>query len=193
MKKHIVMVCGYAQAGKDTFANGLVACLIDRGQMVSRFKFANSLRIALQRAFKTLGLDIDVWTEEPTLKELLRPVMVAFGIRCRAEDEAVFARSTLVSVEETLNGPINVAIITDLRYANEYELARVLARRNGWQLHRVVVAKTGSGPANAEEADSMGKLMLHGDGDFVVEASQGDTESILHRAMAFDHTHLKSD
>jgi hypothetical protein len=119
--------------------------------------------------------------------------MVAFGIRCRAEDEAVFARSTLVSVEETLNGPINVAIITDLRYANEYELARVLARRNGWQLHRVVVAKTGSGPANAEEADSMGKLMLHGDGDFVVEASQGDTESILHRAMAFDHTHLKSD
>jgi phosphomevalonate kinase len=155
MSKRIILISGYAQSGKDTLANALVERLDEQQPVIT--KFAHPLRMGLAAALKEVGLGhIDVWTEDPKLKEILRPLMVEFGKWCRARDKDVFVKATFNNVSDLFDQGKEVAIIPDLRYSNE------VLRFKEWSKVRVNhlrIGRLGSLAANEEEFQSVKELM----------------------------------
>lgn len=161
--KHIIVaVSGFARSGKDTLANAILAeCDIQDNELnVGITKFANSLKQALQDAFDALGVKIDVFTEDPIVKEMLRPVLVEFGRFARSIDKDVFVKDVVRCIEETVDQETStVIVISDMRYANEYDILEASCRKHGWVFVPVYIGRVGLGPANPEEASSFNELM----------------------------------
>lgn len=209
-KKHphmIVAVAGFARTGKDTLANAILAECdsqeIDMGVGIA--KFANSLKQALQDAFDSLGIDIDVFTEDPVLKAILRPVLVEFGKCARAVDKDVFVKDVVRCIEETIaddgQQEPSVIIISDMRYSNEYDVLKDSCAKNGWVFIPIYIGRIGTGPANIEEAGSFNELMNVDIGRFSKGNShylmfgEGDTAGIKAYARKFVsgmHTYLRT-
>lgn len=159
MSKRIILISGYAQSGKDTLANALVERLDEQQPVVT--KFAHPLRMALAAALKEVGLGhIDVWTEDPKLKEILRPLMVEFGKWCRARDKDVFVKATQRNVCDLFAQGKNIAIIPDLRYSNEVIRFQEWAKAgHEYRVNHLRIGRLGSLAANEEEFQSVKELM----------------------------------
>lgn len=156
LNKTLILISGYAQSGKDTYADAITAVLGDR--QVSRFKFAHILRNALWGAFQSLHSPSDPWTEDPEQKIAMRPLMVELARFARAENKDVFVNATLRMIEHWMVGDNKVAIVSDLRYFNEYQRAKEWGEANGVRVLRVWVERDGIGPANEEEEWSINEL-----------------------------------
>lgn len=161
--KHIIVaVSGFARSGKDTLANAILAeCDLQDVELNAGIaKFANSLKQALQDAFDAIGIKVDVFTEDPIIKEMLRPVLVEFGRFARSIDKDVFAKDVIRCIEETVEQETStVIVISDMRYANEYDVVEKACKKHGWVFVPVYIGRIGLGPANPEEANSFNELM----------------------------------
>jgi hypothetical protein len=182
-EKNILGICGYAQAGKDTFANAVWDLTIQKN--VVKYKFAESLRDSLNCAFGNLGLKKDLWTEDFEEKKKLRPLLVEFGRYARSVNEDIFAEYVLDKIEHDFRGGVNLAIISDLRYLNEDERLRSLAEARGWGYQRVWIIKEGSAPANAEEEASIYLLNAASPLDRSYVAVDGRPETLERRAKDY--------
>lgn len=158
--KLILAVSGYAQSGKDTFADAVVGVLGSKHKC-SRFKFAEHLRRAAGMAFSYLNLNVNPWTEDKAEKEKLRPILVSLGEFAREKNVDVFAGLTRDEIKFFLSSDCEIAIVTDMRYANEHELLMEMASQNGYKYHRVHITRIGTGPANDAEERSVAKLLQH--------------------------------
>lgn len=158
--KVILAVSGYAQSGKDTFADAVVG-LIGGKYKCSRFKFAEHLRIAAGKAFSYLNLDVNPWTEDRVEKEKLRPLLVSLGEFAREKNVNVFAGLARDEIKFFLSSDCEIAIITDMRYSNEHELLKEMASQNGYKYHRVHITRIGTGPVNDAEERSVASLLHH--------------------------------
>lgn len=158
--KVILAVSGYAQSGKDTFADALEGIIKDKYKC-SRFKFAEHLRRALGLSLGYLKIDVNPWTEDKEEKQRLRPVLVSLGEYAREKNINVFASLARDEVLLSLEGDCKIAIITDMRYENEHELLRDSASKLGYRYHRVHITRIGTGPVNEAEERSIIKLLQH--------------------------------
>lgn len=174
--KVILAVSGYAQSGKDTFADS-VESIIEGKYRCSRFKFAEHLRRSLGLSLDYLKIDVNPWTEDKEEKKRLRPVLVALGEYAREKNVDVFASLTRDEIDKCLDVKSKIAIVTDMRYANEHELLRDLAKKNGYKYHRVHITRIGTGPVNEAEERSVAGLLQHPvDASYV--ARDGDVGAI---------------
>ena len=187
--KTIIAVSGLAQSGKDTWADFLTA-LMQYDVNSCRYKMAESLREAVGSAFASLRIERSAWTEIPEEKNLLRPLLVELGKYARAYDEDVFVNVCADLIEEEMLAYMQVAIITDLRYHNEYLCLKALAEKRGWRFLWVHIVKEGNSPANAEEAASIGLLRKEETPHALYQAKPGDTEALKRCAKDFHNTFL---
>lgn len=189
MNKTIIAVSGYAQAGKDTFADALTDLLLPETN-TCRYKMAESLREAVGSAFAALRIERSAWTEIPEEKTLLRPLLVELGKYARAYDEDVFVNVCADLIEEEMLAYIQVALITDMRYHNEYLCLKALAEKRGWRFLWVHIVREGSSPANAEEEQSIALLRTKETPHACYQAGQGDTAALKRCAKDFRNIFL---
>lgn len=187
--KVVLVVSGYAQAGKDTFADSLEA--IDAGRHApARFKFAEALRVATKRAFDYLGIAVSPWTENKAEKDRLRPLLVCLGEYARGQDEAVFANVLAREITHALKADCDLAIVTDLRYANEYAILSEMCKSEGHRLLWAHIVRSGNAPANDAEATSVQRLLDTHTPDGLYRAESGDLASVKRASQDFYDTFL---
>lgn len=174
--KTVIAVSGYAQAGKDTFADAVEEAL-GQGILIKRFKFAEPLRTSIKLAFDYLGIKVSPWTESQKDKKKLRPLFITLGEYARGEDLDIFAKIAASEVESSLKADCEIAIITDLRYSNENRVLSELCNRNGYKYHRVHIVRVGNKPASEVEEQSVA-LLLNDGIDIQYVANDGDLNMI---------------
>ena len=188
--KVVLAVSGYAQAGKDTFADALEQ-IVEGRHLPARFKFAEPLREATGRALDYLGIKVSPWTEDKAEKDKLRPVLVALGEYARGVDESVFAHLLVQEIRYALNADCDIAIVTDMRYENEYALLSDFCKSEGHRFLWVHIVREGNPPANETEAHSLAVLREKHIPDGYYRAEQGDLSSVKRSAKDFYDTFLR--
>jgi hypothetical protein len=188
--KVVLAVSGYAQAGKDTFADAIEQ-LVEGRLLPARFKFAEPLREATGRALDYLGIKVSPWTENKAEKDKLRPVLVALGEYARGEDEAVFAHLLVQEIRYALNLDCDLAIVTDMRYTNEYALLSDFCKAEGHRFLWVHIVREGNPPANAVEAATIASLRESNVPDGYYRAEEGDLATVKRSAKDFYDTFLR--
>jgi hypothetical protein len=169
--KHLVLVCGFARAGKDTFAKGLIAAAKD----AKRVAYADSLKYALQVAACQVGISVDYFTEADKLQD--RDLLVEFGRAMRRRDKDVFAKTLGNHMDAMTEG--QTLVVSDWRYLNEHEVAKAYSDRYGFKLHTVRIVRHGWKAANDEEAMSLVEIMEAVPFDETIHATSGDEEAVL--------------
>jgi hypothetical protein len=179
--KKVILISGYAQAGKDTLADA-----IESYAPTKRLKFATALRTAAEKALKSLGVSIDVWSEDPAVKTIVRPFLIELARLARAIDRDVFARKTLQDAIYALsvNGDKTV-VITDCRYDNEYSIFKDAGKQLEWEVIRIHIERTGGKPAHDEELLSVVTLEAKYPADWKVGFEDGDIQGIKRFAEMF--------
>lgn len=187
-KLTVIACAGYAGAGKDTFADYIEKSLPEGFPRVRR-KMADELKEGINQFLKYLNLPEAAFTEDRSIKEKLRPLMVEAGRYARSQDKGVFANivKRCIDSDFKVRGQ-KVVLVTDLRYANEHEVLGELCSVNGWRYMPFYIECPTIGPANKEEEDSIKELMSKYQlptvciqrGDFSIFALAGkDIASIL--------------
>lgn len=168
---HCVLICGFARAGKDTFAKGLIAGAKD----AKRMAYADNLKDALALAAHSLGLGINYHDEAE--KAVDRNLLVEFGRAMRRRDKDIFARQ----IEHNLIGlqPGKTIVVSDWRYLNEYAVAKQACDQYAVKLHTVQIVRHGWTAANEEEAVSMQEVIEGVPFDETIYATSGDEEAVL--------------
>lgn len=180
--KHLVLVCGFARAGKDTFAKGIIAGAKD----AKRVAFADALKYALMQATHTLGIHVDYFNDDDKLQD--RDALVEFGRAMRRRDKNIFARTVVDSLMALKDG--QTLVVSDWRYLNEYEVAKQACDKWAITLHTVRIVRHGWKAANDEEAMSLQEIMEAVPFDETIYATSGDEEGVLlngHRTAKLWH------
>lgn len=171
MKHVIIPIAGFARAGKDTLANAIFDHLEkdEPEYSVIILKFADALKESLQASLNEAGVKADAFTEDPLKKAALRPLLVAYGEYCRAQNRDVWVDKVIEEIniwtEETLEdtgSAGSVVLIPDLRYANEYEKLEAVCKKRGWEFVPIYIERQFNLPANDSEAESIGLMAAHG-------------------------------
>lgn len=156
----VIGLTGVARCGKDTFYGILNRYLEEKQIKSQRLAFADDLKKELND-FTKEKFKIDLFKCYGTDKELVRPLMVAYGKCRRSQSEGKYWTSQLdVKVEKLLKDNI-IPIITDVRYIeykdDEYSW---LKSYNGILIHLSRKLDDGSiiPPANIEEKSNDNKL-----------------------------------
>jgi len=171
--KHCVLICGYARAGKDTFAKGLMA---GASKGIDRLAFADHLKEALRCATHDLGLDVNYGRTEDKLQD--RDLLVEFGKAMRRRDKDIFIRPL---VRDIINAASDnwTWVITDWRYLNEYWGVKDACKLHGINLHTVHIVRHGWLAANEEERINLDEVLASVPMDETIFATSGDEESVL--------------
>jgi hypothetical protein len=157
---NMIGLTGVARSGKDTFYSILKKYLEEKNIKSERLAFADDLKHELND-FTKEKFSIDLFKCNPVEKELVRPLMVAYGKCRRAQTEGKYWTSLLdPKIEKLLEKDI-APIITDVRYIeykeDEYSW---LKNHNGLLIHISRKLDDGSiiPPANVEEKANDNKL-----------------------------------
>lgn len=114
---NIIGIAGVATSGKDLLCSLLSSELRDLGFEPRRFALADRLKAQIA-PFLSSELGIDIFNCSPSEKELIRPLLVAFGKAKRVQSNGRYWTSLLSEEIKTSN--CDFAIVTDIRY-QEYE------------------------------------------------------------------------
>jgi hypothetical protein len=170
----IIGITGVARCGKDTFCSILKKYLEERQIKSQRLAFADDLKKELNE-FTKEKFKIDLLKCDGADKELVRPLMVAYGKCRRVQTGGKYWTSQLdVKVEKLLKDDI-IPIITDVRYIeykdDEYSWIK---SRNGILIHLSRKLDDGSlvQPANIEEKSNDNKLKAVADFSICWETCQ---------------------
>ena len=176
LKPVIILLTGYARAGKDTFADGFVEANSGSTDRVKRTSFANSLKTALGYAVEPFFPNLSYFNEQAKIED--RALLVEFGRAMRRRDRDVFARSLVDSVEASFNfNPLANVIVTDCRYLNEYRYIKASLSHH-FRVVTVYIETTGVGAANEEEGLSIGEMFREVAFDHQFYFRQNDSEGI---------------
>lgn len=141
----VIGLTGVARSGKDTFCLLAAKRLNKSKQAVMRCAFADNVKADLhQLLVKKVG--ISAYTNVDKEKELIRPLLVAYGTDLmRKMDEEYWIKRLDMSVKAA--GQVDAtAFVTDVRYMNEVEWIK---EQGGAIIH---ISKSDCSPANEEEA-----------------------------------------
>jgi hypothetical protein len=156
----MIGITGVARSGKDTFYSILSKYLESKGLKSQRLAFADNLKKEL-RPFVKDNFKIDLNSCTPEEKEIVRPLMVAYGKCRRSQTQGQYWVSLLDEDVKKLQKENTIPIITDVRYieykGDEYSW---LKKYNGILIHLSRKLDDGSliQPANIEEKANDNKL-----------------------------------
>lgn len=149
----LVLICGYARAGKDTLASGI----LEWSTRPSRKQnFADYLKDAANDYLMSLNLEGDFHNEPFKLKH--RDFLVAAGRLARSLDEDIFAKNlaNFIPIQMTPGEQAPETVVcSDWRYVNELEVTTDILHEIGWKVRTIYVSTAGVGPANNEELESI--------------------------------------
>lgn len=114
----IIAVSGIARSGKDTFANKLRDVISENhpNLRVSRESFASFLKDEM-RDFVLEKFNKDIYSLDGEDKELLRPLLVAYGFAKRQQTQGRYFVDLLAKKMQIESN--DICIISDLRYADK--------------------------------------------------------------------------
>ena len=109
----IIGISGFARSGKDLFTTVAQSVLKDHGLKTERYALAYELKNDLKDLIKT-KVGIDVFTENTEEKNIIRPLLVAYGDVMRKTSEGKYWTQ---KVEQRIGkSKADVVFITDIRY-----------------------------------------------------------------------------
>ena len=156
----LVLISGYARAGKDTLANGILEW---SNRPSARINFADALKEAGNHYLDYLQLDGNFFNEDFKCEH--RDFLVAAGRLARRLDQDIFAKHLANFVPCIPSADVEVAnetvVCSDWRYVNEYRVCQDILQPLGWKVRTIYVQTAGVGPANTEEEDSI-EAIRHG-------------------------------
>lgn len=137
-------VAGVARCGKDTLAKHLKDKLERNGYPTIKISFANALKDELDPFLKQ-NLNISAFTEVPHEKQIIRPILVAYGETCRNNIDKDYWINKIKERVKSCGDNKVVVIIPDVRYENE---AKWISSIGGYVVH---LTRIGTKPANLQE------------------------------------------
>jgi hypothetical protein len=179
--RQVILVTGYARAGKDTFGSGLRACC----PSLVRVQFSSPLKEAASLAFSHFGQNIDFFDDAIKEQPRYREVLLAIGKAATDRETGVFAEAALANVKRFLDQGYNV-VLTDWRRPIEYEVVRSgLASLPDVKVRAVHVHQTGQMASSPWEEQNVQGCLANVD-TYLVEAEHGDRQAL------FDHARVLS-
>ncbi len=115
LNNRIVLISSVARGGKDTITKAFIQEFAQNGINAKRFAFADALKREVN-PLTLLNLGINAFTEDSYEKQLIRPLLLAWGKIGRNLDENYWVKK--VSAEIKSSEPC-LAIISDCRYVSE--------------------------------------------------------------------------
>lgn len=152
----LVLVAGYARAGKDTLCTGLLEWATRPAEHIN---FADALKEASNHYMDYLGLEGNFFNED--FKVAHRDFLVNAGTFARRLDQDVFARhfANWCPVMKHADQPSPETVVcSDWRYINELRVCQDILWEKGWKVRTIYVATAGVGPANDEELESIAEI-----------------------------------
>lgn len=182
----ILLVTGYARAGKDTFANAIKA------QSTTPFateRFSAPVKDAANQAFRSLGIDLDLHEDAVKEVDVYRNMLLAIGNAAVKADVGCMARVVAKKVEAHVRAGYHV-IVPDWRRTSEAKVLLQHLEDNGLadlvRVRPVCVQRYGlmaSSPWEQDNVDAILKWSHPGMGKMhVVEADDGDLEGLFAEA-----------
>lgn len=160
MSEHtLVLISGYARAGKDTLAHGLLEW---SKKPAAKVAFADALKESANEFMQYLHLEGDFFNDEFKVKH--RDFLVSAGTFARSINRDVFAYhlANFVPCTEAPCGEVAQTVVcSDLRYLNEIEVCQEVLTPLGWRVRTVYVATAGVHHANDEEFYSILNIRSH--------------------------------
>lgn len=149
----LVLISGYARAGKDTLATGILEWA---RRPARKQNFADYLKDAGNDFLMSLNLEGNFHNEDFKVKH--RDFLVAAGRVARSINIDIFAEN-LAHFCPIRMSPDDLApetvVCSDWRYVNELEVCQEILHDLGWKVRTIYVSTAGVGPANAEELNSI--------------------------------------
>ena len=154
----LILVCGFARAGKDTLADGLQAGAINGAVKLS---FAEPLKASANQAIRDIigpGVKFPGFGDE-AFKVANRALLVELGKTCRAIHQDCFVELALERAAEHIAAGCSV-IVTDVRYSNELSRCATWAELRGVPLYTLLIYTDGIEAANEEERTNFDLLLI---------------------------------
>ena len=158
----VILITGYARAGKDTLAEGLQLGAMKR---VVRLNFADMLKQACDCYLQVLdlgGSGSSRTFRNEAFKVKHRDFLVAAGTFARSIDRDVFvlAFTRQCRREADVHPGEDIAVVcSDWRYTNELGIVKYILGDLGWDVVTVQVGTAGVEAANEEEGKSIGDII----------------------------------
>lgn len=158
--KLLIGISGYARSGKNFFSSLLVSFIRDYNVQVKEYSFAQLLKEDLRE----LCLDkfkIDSFTENTKEKEIIRPLLIAYGECMRKYSNGTYWWNKVkVKIDADFVLGNTVAIITDARFYEEQykgqdEIDFIRSYKNNLLFS---VKQFGIGPAHISEETNMKRI-----------------------------------
>lgn len=114
---YIIGIAGASRAGKDTLAANILK-KYKNDYKAKIYSFAHNLKTDLQPLLKE-KLDIDVFTDDTSVKNIFRPLLVAYGATFRELSKGSYWWQKIKEEidKDFASGEVNLAIIPDFRFA----------------------------------------------------------------------------
>lgn len=175
--RQVILVTGYARAGKDTFASGLRACC----PTLVRVQFSAPLKRAATLAFDHIGQQVDFFDDAIKEQPRYREVLLAIGKAATEVQTGVFAEAAMKDVKYYLDQGYNV-VLTDWRRPIEYELVQSgLASMPDVKVRAVHVSQTGQMAQSPWEEQNVQGCLANVD-THLIEAERGDRQALFDQA-----------
>lgn len=158
----VILITGYARAGKDTLAEGLQ---LGATKPVVRLNFADMLKQACDCYLQVLdlgGSGSSRTFRNEAFKVKHRDFLVAAGTFARSIDRDVFALAFTRQCNREASaypGEDLTVICSDWRYMNELGIVKYILGDLGWDVITVQIGTTGLTAANEEEGKSIGEII----------------------------------
>ena len=160
--KKVILITGYARAGKDTLAEGIQ---LGAHKPVVRLNFADMLKQACDCYLQVLelgGSGSSRTFRNEAFKVKHRDFLVAAGMFARSIDQDVFALAFTRQCNReaaAYPGEDVTVICSDWRYMNELGIVKYILGDLGWEIITVQIGTTGLTAANEEEGKSIGDII----------------------------------
>jgi len=152
-KRTLVLICGYARAGKDTLGDGILEWSEKNAEKIN---FADSLKDSANVFLDCLDLQGDF--HDDRFKDTNRRFLVACGTFARDLKPSVFAEIMAQTVAQGYDDDgmaLDTVVCTDWRYLNELIVCQKLLIPLGWKVRTVYISTSSISAANPEEANSI--------------------------------------
>lgn len=158
--KTVILITGYARAGKDTLAEGIE---LGATNPVVRLNFADMLKQACDCYLQVLdlgGSGSSRTFRNEAFKVKHRDFLVAAGTFARSIDRDVFALAFTRQCNREAAGSKDITVVcSDWRYTNELTIVKYILGDLGWNVVTVQIGTTGVEAANEEEGKSIGDIV----------------------------------
>ena len=154
--KTLVLICGYARAGKDTLAGGIMEWSEKNNYQIN---FADALKDVSNMFLESLELEGNFHDDE--FKTHNRDFLVSAGTFARRINPNVFAEELAKTCSTATDDdciPYETVVCSDWRYFNELIVCQRRLIPMGWRIRTVYISTNGIGPANSEEAQSIKEI-----------------------------------